>query len=92
MYPFPALVLLDLGLPKVDGFEVLEWIRSTRLCEDLEVFVVTGRDDPAQVERAKLAGADKVISKPVEADELRNVIELLEGVLGGWGKSQSSVR
>ena len=86
--PFPALVLLDLGLPKMDGFQVLEWIRSTRLCEDLEVFVLTGRDDPAQIERAKRAGADTVIAKPVEANELRNVIELVEAVLGVWGRNR----
>jgi CheY-like chemotaxis protein len=91
-HPFPALVLLDLGMPKVDGFEVLEWIRSTPICEDLEVFVVTGHDDPAQFERARRAGADRVIAKPVEARKLRDVVELLEAVLGGWGESQGSVR
>jgi CheY-like chemotaxis protein len=88
-HPFPALVLLDLGMPKVDGFEVLEWIRSTRLCEDLEVFVVTGRYDPAQIERAKRAGADRVIAKPAKADELRTVVELLEAVLGAGAKAKA---
>lgn len=91
-HPFPALVLLDLGMPKVDGIEVLEWIRSTPICEDLEVFVVTGRDDPTQFERAKRAGADRVIAKPVEAGKLRDVVELLEAVLGGRGESQGSAR
>src|SRR4029078_6223949 len=76
-FPFPSLVLLDLGMPKVDGFAVLEWIRRTPCCERLKVFVLTGRDDPAQVARAKKAGADRVISKQVEADELPNVIAQL---------------
>ena len=84
-HPFPAVVLLDLGMPKVDGFEVLGWIRSTRLCEDVEVFVVTGHDDPAKLERAKQAGADKIISKPVGLNKLRTIVELLEGVLRAAG-------
>ena len=86
-YPFPSLLLLDLGMPKVDGFAVLKWIRSTPACEGLEVFVVTGHDDPPHVARAIKAGADKVISKGMEAHELRSALELLGGMVGGRGKS-----
>src|SRR6476646_479557 len=41
-HPFPDLVILDLELPKMDGFQVLDWIRATPGCKELRVFALTG--------------------------------------------------
>src|SRR5690242_16961152 len=40
-YPFPSLVLLDLKLPYVHGFEVLAWLKSQPACKDLRVIILT---------------------------------------------------
>jgi CheY-like chemotaxis protein len=79
-HPFPDLVILDLGLPRVDGFEVLECIRSLPGCEEFGVIVVSGRDDPECVARAMDAGADRFISKPMQAKTLQEVAEVLGSV------------
>src|ERR1017187_5001773 len=52
-HPFPHLVLLDLSLPGMDGFEVLAWIRQRPEFSALKVFVWTDSGDPvAQIGRA----------------------------------------
>jgi len=79
-HPFPDLVILDLGLPRVDGFEVLECIRSIPGCEEFGVIVVSGWDDPACIARAMDAGADRFISKPMQAKALQEVAEVLGSV------------
>jgi CheY-like chemotaxis protein len=66
--PFPDLVLLDVSLPKVDGFEVLEWIRATDGCESLKVCIWTGWDIPHYVERGRKLGVIQFFLKPSERD------------------------
>lgn len=61
----PDLVLLDLDMPKVDGFEVLRSLRADPSTEHLPVIVVTGREDTAAIDRAFDAGATSFIAKPI---------------------------
>jgi DNA-binding response OmpR family regulator len=63
----PDVVVLDLGLPDVDGLEVLRMIRAVR---DVPVIVATARDDEAEIVRALDDGADEYIVKPFSADQL----------------------
>jgi DNA-binding response OmpR family regulator len=63
----PDVVLLDLGLPDVDGLQVLSMLRSV---SEVPVIVVTARDDDAEVVRALDAGADDFVVKPFGADHL----------------------
>jgi CheY-like chemotaxis protein len=64
-HPFPQLVLLDLSLPGIDGFEVLSWIRQhPELCS-LKVFVWTDTGDPKALDRALKAGANRFVPKSV---------------------------
>jgi DNA-binding response OmpR family regulator len=64
MYPAPALVLLDLNLPNVPGFGVLEWIRNNPdyARTVVVVFSSSTRDDDRI--RARALGADDFLSKP----------------------------
>jgi len=64
------LVFLDLGLPDIDGLEVLERIRDTRL----PVVVLTASAVPAMKERATRAGAVMTLRKPASGEELRHAI------------------
>lgn len=61
----PDLVLLDLDMPNVDGFEVLRSLRADPETEHLPVIVVTGREDTAAIDRAFDAGATSFIAKPI---------------------------
>ena len=63
---WPAdIVLLDLEMPRVDGFEVLRRLGETGRLGDLPVIVVTGREDIAAIDRAYAAGATSFVSKPL---------------------------
>ena len=61
------VVLLDLGLPDVDGLTTLRWLRSS---SDVPVLVLSGRDDQDQKIAALDAGADDYITKPFDGPEL----------------------
>jgi CheY-like chemotaxis protein len=64
-HPLPELVLLDLWLPQIDGFEVLSWIRSRAEFKGLKVFVWTDSAFQEIIERGRLAGADRFVPKSV---------------------------
>lgn len=71
----PDLILLDLGLPAGDGFEVLKRIRSLAAVASTPVIVLSGRD-PAQNEMKALnAGARAFYQKPVDTNMLMDSIE-----------------
>jgi two-component system response regulator QseB len=62
------LALLDFGLPKKDGLEVLKWLRRSR--RDLPVLVITARDSVADRVAGLDVGADDYLVKPFDLDEL----------------------
>ena len=61
----PDIMLLDLEMPKLDGFEVLEQLRRNETWRHLPVIVVTGREDVGAVDRAFQAGATSFVVKPI---------------------------
>ena len=78
LYPFPDLMLLDLSMPRRNGFEVLEWWKSARRPEHLTTIVLTGSPSREDVERAYKLGAASYLRKPAH---LAEVIELARRVL-----------
>lgn len=66
----PKLLLLDLGLPVMDGFEVLGKVRRHRAFAGVPVVVLTVRNDAADVRRAISLGATDYMTKPFEAPVL----------------------
>ncbi len=66
----PDLLFLDLGLPSLDGWAVLERVRSNPRTANLPVVVVTGYGADAVRDRAMAAGADGFISKPFGQNDL----------------------
>ncbi len=61
----PDIVLLDLEMPRLDGFEVLGKLRAEVGTRELPVIVVTGREDVAAIDRAFQAGATSFLVKPI---------------------------
>jgi two-component system KDP operon response regulator KdpE len=72
----PDLITLDLGLPVGDGFVVLERLQSNDALSTIPVIVLTARDPQNNEERALKAGPAASIQKPVDNEELLNVIRV----------------
>jgi CheY-like chemotaxis protein len=77
-YPLPDLILLDLKMPKVDGFEVLMWIRRQPGFGSIPVVVLTGSDAIRDVNRAYTLGANSFLVKPLEFDNFIETGKMLK--------------
>lgn len=77
-FPFPSLILLDLKMPKVTGFEVLEWKQMQAELEGLPVVIWSSSDLTEDRERANKLGATSYFLKPMDADGFRELVEHLE--------------
>jgi DNA-binding response OmpR family regulator len=77
--PLPTLVLLDLMLPKIDGFEVLRRIRASGRTKTLPVVVVTSFSRDKDATRAREIGANDYIVKPLmELDFLKRIEHIVK--------------
>jgi CheY-like chemotaxis protein len=74
----PDLVLLDVQMPRRNGFEVLDWLRQHPSYQELPVMMLTSSDDPIDLRRAQSLGADRFLTKEATC---RDVIEVLEQLL-----------
>jgi DNA-binding response OmpR family regulator len=79
----PDLILLDLTVPYLDGFEMIEALRNDPATRDTPVIVLTGRGDDETYARARELGAAQLLTKPVERDLL---IKAIDGELGSRAK------
>lgn len=78
LYPAPNLLLLDLKMPRMDGFDVLRWLRRQPKWRDLFVAVFTGSIEAEDVRRAYALAADSVTLKPAEPGEFIEVVRDME--------------
>jgi CheY-like chemotaxis protein len=77
-FPLPELVLLDLNLPMVSGFQVLKWIRSQAALLHLPVLIFSSSARIEDRLLAKELGADDYIEKPGSSLEFHHLAELLQ--------------
>ncbi len=75
------MILLDLGLPDVSGFDLLETLKNTPATQGVPVIIVSAEDDPAAIRRAYNMHASCFITKPAAAEQLP---ALLESVKDHW--------
>jgi CheY-like chemotaxis protein len=73
----PDLIVLDLEMPGISGFEAARRLRHNPATEDIPMIAATGYSHHRQLEMAREAGFDQVVVKPVEPDQLVNEIERL---------------
>ncbi len=71
----PDLILLDVMMPKLSGFEVCEKLKSDPQTSRIMILMVTALGDPGDIERAVAAGTDDFLSKPVQQVELVKRVE-----------------
>ena len=75
----PDLLILDLMMPGMNGFEVCERLKSSPSTRNIHIAAITGDHDPEVHDRIKRAGADLFFTKPLNVAEFRSAcLELLE--------------
>ncbi|MCL1595631.1 MAG: response regulator [Actinomycetia bacterium] len=70
----PDVLILDVGLPDISGWDVLDFARGERSLDGLTIIMLTGRTDAADIDRAEASGADRYLIKPFRPSELRRVV------------------
>ena len=73
----PDLILLDIMMPKMSGFEVCKRIKSDPKTRDIIVVMVTALNETSDIERAAECGTDDYISKPIERKALVGLVRSL---------------
>ena len=74
-YPPPDFMFLDLKLPHINGFEVLEWMRRHAECPPAPVVVLTSSNQPEDQQRAESLGASMFLTKPPAPEQLRQALQ-----------------
>jgi CheY-like chemotaxis protein len=88
MYPIPFMVFLDLKLPFINGFEILEWIRQQPALRQIVVIILTSSAESKDYERAYALGARTYLVKPPSSEMLRDAMTSLESL---WLSSDGSM-
>ena len=70
----PEAILLDIGLPDMDGYETAKMIRETPEGKDVTIVAVTGWGQQEDRERARLAGFDHHVVKPADSKHLMEIL------------------
>jgi len=83
----PALVITDLSLPGIDGFELIRRIRSEPATSRVPVICLSGYGGHAHEQKARAAGSNRVLQKPCLPDALAGVA--LELINEGGGRVES---
>jgi CheY-like chemotaxis protein len=78
----PLLILLDLDLPDLTGFEVLEWIRTQETLSSVPVVIYTGSNNQSDSNRARHLGAHSYWVKPSSFEGLVQMVKLLKSEIG----------
>jgi two-component system, chemotaxis family, response regulator Rcp1 len=89
--PCPALVLLDINLPKKQGGEVLKHMRHSRRCANALVIAVSTSDSAQDRERMTKLGADGYFRKPSDYDEFMKLGDIVKALLGGHAPLGKSI-
>ena len=79
-FPLPTVMLLDLNMPKKNGFEVLAWVRAQPVLKRLAIIILTASMRAEDVERAFDLGATAFLVKPLGLEELTAMLRCL----GDW--------
>src|SRR3954465_14760736 len=76
-YPLPDIFLLDLKMPRVNGFEVLKWVRAQPSLSALRILVLTSSDRIRDVNEAYQLGANSFLVKPMDFEDFTHLSRLI---------------
>ena len=76
-HTMPLLMLLDLNLPRLDGYQVLTRLKAYERTRHIPIIILTTTDEPQEIERCYALGCNVYVTKPVEYDEFAEAIRKL---------------
>jgi CheY-like chemotaxis protein len=74
-FPFPRVLITDLKMPRMNGFELLEWISNHPECSVIPIVVLSASAHEADVDRAYSLGASAYFRKPATLNELTRMLK-----------------
>lgn len=74
-FPFPSVIFLDIKMPKMNGFEVLKWIRDHPDCHVMPTMIFSSSSHPGDVTRAYQNGANAYLVKPATLPQLESMVK-----------------
>jgi len=77
-YPLPSLLLLDMKMPRLNGFDVLDWLKRTAPVKRLPVVVFSSSEEAKDVNQAYDLGANSYLVKPHATEDLLALVERLK--------------
>jgi CheY-like chemotaxis protein len=77
-FPYPSLILLDLRMPEMNGFEVMQWLRSQPEHAAIPVIVISSFDRQRDIRKSYQLGARTFLSKPVNPESIRMAVRALK--------------
>lgn len=82
----PDLILMDLGMPEMDGWNATEKLKSDDVTKSIPLYALTAYTLPHDRKRAMLAGCDGYVSKPIH---MKGFIEIIDGVFEKMNENRS---
>ena len=73
-FPWPDLIVLDLKMPEVNGFDFLAWRKASALFSSIPIIIFSGSNEPDDVKRIFELGANKHIVKPTDLDVWERIV------------------
>ncbi len=83
-HPMPSLLLLDLKMPRMNGFDVLRWLAEKPQFKELPVVILSSSSHASDIEKALALGAKDYQIKPIG---LNAAVEMAQGIVGRWLKA-----
>ena len=72
-FPLPRILMLDLAMPRISGWQILKWLRSEPQFDELLVVVLTASSQVEDLRRAYQLGANSFLTKPCSLEDLVNL-------------------
>ena len=83
----PCIILLDVKMPRKDGFQALAWIQAEPRLRDIPVAMLTSSNQPKDVRQAYELGASTYLTKPIDSQLLGVIVHKARSLVPGWDKS-----
>ena len=84
--PRPSLILLDIKLPRLDGFDVLRFIKNDEKLKSIPVVLLTTSSDKNEISRGYKCGANSYVTKPVKFDDF---IDCVRNIHYYWSQTNT---